>query len=389
MKKFLFGSLILGTLLVVGLIIYGAYLNKAGEQQISERMAEHRIPVKGVTVERRDISANTKFSALKLYSNKMIDVVSTVGGRIDKMFVKKRDFVQEGQIICTVIDDEMPMKVRQANISIKDAENQLKSAQNNFERQQRLWDNNATSRTSLEEAETNYNTAVAKLEDAKAKLEQLLVQQSHQEVIAPISGEVITEYKSLGANVGAGTPIIMIGDFSELFCAVTLPDRIAKNLSINSSATFLFQRQDSTGFYDESEQNLGMYINADKFSESATIIEITPPLSEVSDNRKIIWRFDNRSNVLEPTIYGEVTLKTSSPHSRLAIPVTALVGVKNPMVFVLDTKDNTIYMRKISLGVTDGEYVEVTSGLTEGELVITSVTGDLKDGSKVALKEVK
>ena len=102
----------------------------------------------------------------------------------------------------------------------------------------------------------------------------MLVQKSYEEVTAPISGEVITEYKSLGTVVSAGTPIIMIGDFSELFCAVTVPDRLAKNLSTDSSATFLFQRQESTGFYDESIQNLGMYINADTFSAAATISEI-------------------------------------------------------------------------------------------------------------------
>ena len=250
------------------------------------------------------------------------------------MFFKKNDFVREGQVICKIVDDEMPMKIRQAEISIKDAESQLKTATNNFERQQRLWDNRATSHSSLEDAEAQYNTAVAKLENSKAQLDQLLVQKSYAEVIAPISGEVITEYKSLGTVVTAGTPIIMIGDFSELFCAVTVPDRIAKNLSKDSSATFLFQRQESTGFYDESVQNLGMHINADRFSAVATISEITPPLSEASENRRIIWRFDNRSKVLEPVIYGEVTLKTATPRSYLAIPITALVGVRNPMAFV-------------------------------------------------------
>lgn len=375
--------------MVVGLITYGAYLNKTGEHQISERMAEHRIPVKGTKVERRELSANIRFSALKFYSDRMIDVVARAGGRIDGMFVKKNDFVREGQVICTIVDDEMPMKIRQAEISIKDAESQLKTATNNFERQQRLWDNNATSHSSLEDAEAQYNTAVAKLENSKAQLDQLLVQKSYAEVIAPISGEVITEYKSLGTVITAGTPIIMIGDFSELFCAVTVPDRIAKNLSKDSSATFLFQRQELTGFYDESVQNLGMHINADRFSAVATISEITPPLSEASENRRIIWRFDNRSKVLEPVIYGEVSLQTATPRSYLAIPITALVGVRNPMAFVFNSEDNTIQMRQISIGITDGNYVEVTSGLSEGELVITSVTDDLKDGSKVTLKEVK
>lgn len=114
--------------MVARLITYGSYLNKTGEHQISERIAEHRIPVKGAKVERRDLSANIRFSALKFYSDRMIDAVARAGGRIDGMFFKKNDFVREGQVICKIVDDEMPMKIRQAEINIKEAESQLKTA---------------------------------------------------------------------------------------------------------------------------------------------------------------------------------------------------------------------------------------------------------------------
>lgn len=388
LKKFLFVSLAVGIFLVISLITYGAYLNKAGERQIAERIVEHRIPVKAAKVERRDINANIRFPALKFYSDKMIDVVTMASGRISELFVKKNDFVREGQLICIVVDDEMPMKIRQAETNIKDAEGQLKAAENNFERQKRLWDNNATSLTSLEEAETKYNTAVVKVEDAKAKLDQLLVQQSYQEITAPISGEIITEYKSAGATVNAGTPIVMIADFRELLCATVVPDRIAKNLYASPTATFVFQRQDSARFYDDAGRNFGMYINADSFSESAKVIEVNPPFSEVSENRRITWHFDNQSRILEPMIYGEVTLKIPPLHNYLVIPMSALVDVKHPFAFVFNPEEDTVYMRQISIGITDGNYVEIISGLTEGELVITSVTEDLKDGSKVTLKEV-
>lgn len=73
-----------------------------------------------------------------------------------------------------------------------------------------------------------------------------------------------------------------------------------------------------------------MYVNADRFSAVATISEITPP------------------------------------RSYLAIPITTLVGVRNPMAFVFNSEDNTIQMRQISIGITDRNYVEVTSGLSEG-----------------------
>ena len=370
---------------ILGLIFYGAYLNQASEEKISEQIANYEIPVRAAKAEYKNISASVQFPVLKFYSNKMVDAITAVNGQITEIFVKKGDFVEAGQLLCKIVDKEIPMKIRQAELSIMDAEGQLQTARNILERQKKLFAKDATSLSKVEEAETHYKTAFAKLEDAKSKREQLLMQESSQELVSPISGKILTEYKNLGSGVNSGTPIFMIGDFSELFCEVTVTDAVAKNFSEDSTAIFKFQ-SGSEQFFDSVGKNLEMYASGTDFSETGTIFKIIPSLDEFAENRKIIWKFDNRARNLEPAIYAEVIVNTSRPHKHLVIPKNSLINLKNSMVFVLEN-DDTIHLREISTGASNNEFIEVISGLSEGEMVITSLTEDLKDGSKVELRK--
>lgn len=373
--------------MVFSLIFYGAYLNKAGEKQISERIADERISVHAIKVKQHEMISNVKLPTLKFYTEKMTDAVTLSGGRIDQIFVKKNDFVREGQVICTIVDDEMPLKVRQAKTEIQSAEAKLKATENKYDRYQRLWDKKATSLSSLEEAELDYNTSVAELEDARVKLDQLLVQQSYMEVTAPISGNVITEYKTVGTQVDPGTPIVMVADFGELFCEMTVSDRIAKKLAADTTATFKFPKDTSSSFYDDSGRNINAYMDDTGFSVKAAIKEVRPSMSTPAEQRKIIWRIENSSGILEPKNYGNIFIKATKSYKNLAVPLDAVSNLSKPFVFVLG-EDDTAKMREVEIGVTDGDYVEILSGLKEGEIVITSVTSNLLDGSKVKLKEV-
>ncbi len=66
----------------------------------------------------------------------------------------------------------------------------------------------------------------------------------------------------------------------------------------------------------------------------------------------------------------------------MTVPLTAMLNQEQNSVFVLN-EDNTIQRREVVTGVNDGKYIEIISGLSEGDIVITSDTNGLKDGTKV------
>ena len=217
MKKLYMVGLFIILLFAVSMIAYGAWLNKTGESQIVERMENRTIPLQGTKAQVRELHPRLVLETLNLYSEEMADAVALIDGRVEQIYVSKNSNVQRGQILFSLVNDDIPLKIQQAESSIARAEAQLANAKNNYARYTRLKERNATSAEKFDEAEANYFASEAALKEAQTVKEQLLVQSARQDVIAPIDGEILIIYRQQGAYVTAGTPIALVGNFTRLF----------------------------------------------------------------------------------------------------------------------------------------------------------------------------
>ena len=280
-----------------------------------------------------------------------------------------------------LVNEDIPIKIQQADSSIAKAQAQVLRAQNSFKRYERLRDKNATSLEKYDEAKMNYEAAEASLREAQAVKDQLLVQDSRQEVIAPIDGEVLILYKQIGAYVQAGTPIALVGNFDRLNFSLPVEDSIAQRISIGENFELNFKNSASFRKAYDTEYGAGNLGNKQIFS--VHVKEIMPDLSHAAEMRKIVFEIDNHVGILEQQAYGDVELTRMSPQRVLAVPLTAMSD--NRQYVFVETADNKLERRKISVGADDGKYAEVLSGLREGETVITSATKGLTEETKVTV----
>lgn len=385
MKKPYAVGLVLILLTACSMIFYGTWLNKTGENQIVERMKSRTIPLQGAKVGVREIYPRLALETVNLYSEEMADAVALIDGRIEKIFVSKNSDVQRGQIIFTLVNDDIPLKIEQAESSIARAQAQLANARNNYARYTRLMERNATSREKFDEAEANFFASEAALKEAQTVKEQLLVQSARQDVIAPIDGEILILYRQQGAYVQAGTPLALVGNFSRLFFSLPVDDRHAQQLTIGTRAELSFTgNQILRKAYDTeyAAGNLG-----DEQIFSAHVCEIMPALNEPATLRKVVWEVDNRVGLLEQQAYSGAILRANRPRRLLAVPLAAMTNSNRDAVFVV-TAQNTIERRRVKTGVDDGDYIEILSGLNAGETVITSAAEGLEDGMKVTVNLV-
>ena len=381
MKKLYFVGLALILAAAVAIIAYGAYLNESGEKQITERMESRTIPLRGEKIKFRNIRPVFVLDTINLNSDEMADAVALIDGRIENAFVKKNSNVRRGEIIFELINEDIPIKIRQAESSIAKAEAQVLHARNSFSRYERLKDRNATSLEKYDEARMNYEAAEASLREAQAVKDQLLVQDSRQDVIAPIDGEVLILYKQIGAYVQAGTPIALVGNFERLNFSLPVEDSRARRLSIGERFELNFKNSHSFRKAYDTEYGAGNLGNEQIFS--VYVKEIMPDLSQAAAMRKIVFEIDNHVGILEQQAYSDVELTRMTPHNALTVPLAALSDSRQ-YVFVAKA-DNTLERRKISVGADDGKYAEVLSGLKDGEIVITSATKGLTDETKVTV----
>ena len=381
MQRLYMVGLVLILLMAIAMVSYGAYLNKSGENQITERMESRTIPLQGATVKFREIHPGLVLETVNLYSEDMADAVALIDGRVEQIFVDKSSQVRRGDVLFTLVNEEIPLKIRQADSNIAKAEAQLAQAKNNFARYTRLKEKNATSLEKYDEAEAAYSSAVANLDAAQAAKAQLLVQSSRQDVTAPIDGEVLILYKQTGAYVQAGTPIALVGNFERLYFSLTLEDKAARRLSLGAQAELSFSGRILRKAYDTE------YASGNRGGEQifpVRLREIMPSLDEPAGLRKVVWEVDNRVGLLEQQAYSGALLRSSRSQRLLTIPLSSLIDSNRSEVFVV-TAANTLERRNITMGADDGTYIEVVSGLREGETVVTSSAGGLENGMKVTV----
>ena len=213
---------------------------------------------------------------------------------------------------------------------------------------------------------------------AEAQKSQLLIQDSRQNVIAPIDGEILILYKQIGAFVTAGTPIALVGNFSKLNFSIPIEDAQVKKILTGDGFELNFKNSKAFQKAYDTEYSAGNLGNAQKFP--VYVKEIIPNLNQSAAMRKIIFEIDNSAGILEQQAYAGVELVRNTHHKALTIPLASLDETKK---FAFVVNGNILERREVNIGADDGNFVEVLSGISEGETVVASTTKGLEDGMKV------
>ena len=382
MRKYFIAGLVGILVLSIGIMLYGAYLNQQGELVISRRMEDRRLPLRGAKAGLREMYPRFSVSAVNLYAADMADAVALIDGRITESLATRNAVVAKGQPLFTIVNESIPSKLKEANSGVLKAQAQLSQARNTYSRYSQLMEYGAVSAEQFDAAKTQYLAAEAELEAAEARMDDLLVMEGRQEVVAPLDGQVLMHYREVGSYVQAGTALALVGDFSTLEFDSRLEDRVADFLYIGQKAELIFNNSDFPKIYGTAFEpgNRGSEQNF-----TATVMRITPPLSSPASVRSVKWSIDNGAGLLEPQTYEGVSIRLGERRSCLALPLSAMTDTSRTAVFVVN-EDGTISKRAVRTGMDDGKFVEILSGVEIGEIAVTSGAKGLSDGMKVEIE---
>ena len=96
----------------------------------------------------------------------------------------------------------------------------------------------------------------------------------------------------------------------------------------------------------------------------------------------------NADHVLMPGLYAEATLTLDRKNDALALPLQAVSQANGEATVFVVTPENTVEERKIEVGLRTENYIEIVSGLKQGERVVVSDRSSLKNGMKVNPQQV-
>lgn len=253
----------------------------------------------------------------------------------------------------------------EAQLARSRGEVQLQQAQRAAERAELLH----PAVVSAQELETaRAKVAVAEAEVAAAK-RQLAAWTGHAgagtgfEFRAPVDGVVTWANILPGQVVGAGERLISIVNVERLWLEAHVFETDAVNVDKAVGAMFTVSGSDKP-----------IVLNQDN---DARLIAVGAALDPITRTVPVIFEFDNAVG-LKPGSYAKVTVFTDDARPVLSIPAAAVVedsGV--PVAYVMEGGES-FFKRRVTLGVRDGDYIEVLAGVSEGERVVSRGAYEIK-----------
>jgi len=215
-------------------------------------------------------------------------------------------------------------------------------------------------------SQADYDKAVSAHEQALAQANNIRATISKKTIRAPFSGRLGLRQVNLGQMLKEGDPIVTLQTLSPIFVDFSLPQQQLAQL--------------------RSGQPLRLTCDAlPGQTVEGKITAINPLVDSETRTIKIQATVSNKSEKLRPGMFVNVAVGLPLQQKALIIPATAVLYASySDSVFVIDTdKDGkTLKLRQqfVRLGEKRGDFVAVTSGLKEGETVVSTGVFKLRNG---------
>jgi RND family efflux transporter MFP subunit len=351
MKKISIIILIIG---IVGIVAFRLASNKKeidSRNQVKDK-SNFKVAVNVAKVTSRTNEKNLSLVGT-VVANQVVDIKSEVQGKIIGLYYELGDYVSQGKVIARIDD-----KIRQ--LAVANAEQSLADAHQNFERYKTLYEGGGATKAQFDQYKLALDNAENRFQQAKKELSSAVI-------TAPFSGYITTKSIENGAFVNIGAPIATIVDISQLKVQLSVPERDVYELNVGDPVDISSNVYPGVTFKGK--------------------IKFISYQGDASHNYPIeISMLNQKSNPLKAGTYVDIAFNKKNQTASLQIPRDALVGsIKDAKVYVVNTDNDIARIKNIIVGHDNGNFLEVISGLSEEEYIVTSGHINLSDSSKVTI----
>jgi len=276
-------------------------------------------------------------------------------GYIEQVNVALGQSVQKGQtlavlIVPELIDQQANLRMAQVNLDL---------ARKDYQREQQLWSQGISAKQDYQRAENAYRQAQITVQSSQARLNALSASGNNNGrflIKAPISGVISKKDIVVGENVQLADQLFVIENLKDLWLEFNLPN--TSNIQLQVGQILNFKTNGSDQNYQAKVQTLN-------------------PQADLQTGRlQVRAKVTTQADVLRPNVLVNVFVTDAQAKTALRVQKKALQQVEGkPVVFVIESEEKGLVHLKaqpIEVGVSsqDGQWLEVISGLTEGQKYI-------------------
>jgi multidrug efflux system membrane fusion protein len=304
-----------------------------------------------------------------------VNVKSRVDGPIVAIHFNEGQNVTAEQLLVDLDPRTFQAALDQAEGQLARDQAQLRDAEANLARFQKLWEAQVIAKQQLDTQAAQVGQYRGGIEADQAAIENAKLNLSFTKITAPISGRIGLRMVDVGNIVHPGdqNSLAVITQMQPISVLFTLPaDRLQPVLAkLRAGAKLPVEA------YDRADQNR---------IANGTLETVDNQIDPQTGTTKLKAIFDNRDNALFPQQFVNCRLLLETRRGVLVIPAAALQrGPQGQYVYAVKP-DHTATMRQVTLGITEGESVEVKSGIAPGDLIVTDGQDKLQEGSRVDVR---
>jgi HlyD family secretion protein len=206
-------------------------------------------------------------------------------------------------------------------------------------------------------------SAEGQLTSAKGKFQNAEAQLSYASLRSPIDGVVTDRPLFAGETAQAGTPLITVMDTSSLLAKVHLSQAAAQRMKVGDKARVTVPGMDEP--------------------VEATVSLISPALDPGSTTVEVWVKLKNPDGKLKAGTPVHLAIAGRTVPDALQIPTQALVPAKDGSLGVMVISDGAAHLKPVRIGIRLSDKVQITSGISASDMVITSGGYGLDDNTKV------
>jgi len=389
----------------------------------------------------------------KVYPEVEVKISPDISGEITELNVQEGDSVKKGQVLARIYADiyssqrdEAAARVMQSQATVANSEAglnalkaQLDQAKINYDRNKDLYDQKVISKSEFEQFETQYRTAQSQYAAAQQNIRSLrAATQSTQTslvaanknlgrttLVSPMNGVISSLSVKKGERVSGnsftvGTEMMRVAEMSTMEVRVDVGENDIVKVNIGDSADVEVEAYNNRKFKGVVTQIASSTkTNSTVASGDVTNYEVRIRIDS-SSYKDILYPSRVKRFPFRPGMNASADIKTKRKDNVVSIPIAAVAArVKGSDKSVADEKkekektktdntqevnisgdeieevvfivkqDGTVEKRTVTTGIQDMNFIEITSGLKEGEQIVTApfdaVNKTMKSGDKVVI----
>ncbi|MDD4681251.1 MAG: efflux RND transporter periplasmic adaptor subunit [Clostridia bacterium] len=330
------------------------------------------ISVKAATVDQGEIKRILKESGT-VESVRSIMVTAKSSGEIDNLLVEEGQSVKSGDLLMSSDGTSAELDIKSLQAELSGLRVQYSQAKDMAGKNKSLYEQGAMSYAEYNASNTAAKQLAAQISSLQYAVESYAVSSGAAGFTAPSDGVITGVYVKEGESVVAGALLIEISDLNEIYVKA---DFIAEDADLIREGDAAKIYNEDSDFSDENGFVKKVHLKAEnKMSDLG-----------VNQKRVTVEISFGTTDKIRLGSNMDVDITVEKKDNVLRIPDLA-VFEKEKKNYVYVIEEGKAVLRKIETGLEGEDYMEVVSGLSEGQTVILSPDDEISDGVKVKIQE--